>query len=84
MSGRDLISRSRTDLVAIRIDGRHPDDRLLMTGAVGIEVSGQEHPPGVVEGDNAFRTAVAVAEGQRQHHMSCACPESLAGLLSRT
>ena len=52
------------DLVAIRIDGRHPDDRLLMTGAVGIEVSGQEHPPGVVEGDNAFRTAVAVSEGQ--------------------
>ena len=38
------------DLVAIRIDGRHPDDRLLMTGAVGIEVSGQEHPPGIVEG----------------------------------
>ncbi len=38
------------DLVAIPIDGRHPDDRLLMIGAVGIEVSGHKHPPGIVEG----------------------------------
>ena len=37
-------------LVAIRIDGLHPDDHLLMTGAVGIDVSGQKHPPDVVEG----------------------------------
>ena len=36
--------------MVIRINGRYPDDRLLMIGAVGIEVSGQEHPPGVVEG----------------------------------
>lgn len=38
------------DLVAIQIDGLHLDDHLLMIGAVGIEVSGQKHPLGVIEG----------------------------------
>jgi len=41
---------SELDLVAIQIDGMHLDDHLLMIGAVGIEVSGQKHPLGVVEG----------------------------------
>ncbi len=41
---------SELDLVAIQIDGLHLDDHLLMIGAVGIEVSGQKHPLGVVEG----------------------------------
>ena len=45
--GSDL---SELDLVAIQIDGLHLDDHLLMIGAVGIEVSGQKHPLGVVEG----------------------------------
>ncbi|MCP5085178.1 MAG: IS256 family transposase [Alphaproteobacteria bacterium] len=45
--GSDL---SELDLVAIQIDGLHLDDRLLMIGAVGIEVSGQKHPLGVIEG----------------------------------
>ena len=39
---------SELDLVAIQIDGLHLDDHLLMIGAVGIEVSGQKHPLGVV------------------------------------
>ena len=48
---------SELDLVAIQIDGLHLDDHLLMTGAVGIEVSGEKHPLGVVEGatENAAR-----------------------------
>ena len=41
---------SELDLVAIQLDGLHLDDHLLMIGAVGIEVSGQKHPPGGVEG----------------------------------
>jgi transposase-like protein len=45
--GSDL---SGLDLVAIQIDGLHLNDRLLMIGAVGIEVSGQKHPLGVIEG----------------------------------
>ncbi|MCP4545520.1 MAG: IS256 family transposase [bacterium] len=45
--GSDL---SELELVAIQIDGLHLDDRLLMIGAVGIEVSGQKHPLGVIEG----------------------------------
>ncbi len=45
--GSDL---SELDLVAIQIDGLHLDDHLLMIGAVGIEVSGQKHPLGVIEG----------------------------------
>ncbi len=41
---------SELDLVAIQIDGLHLDDRLLTIGAVGIEVSGQQHPLGVIDG----------------------------------
>ena len=59
-TGSDL---PEPDLVAIRIDGRHPDDRLLMTGAVGIEVSGQEHPPGIVEGATGNAATVQALPG---------------------
>ena len=41
---------SELDLVAIQIDGLHPDDHLLMIGAVRIDVPGQKHALGVVEG----------------------------------
>ncbi len=41
---------SELDLVAIQIDGLHLDDRLLTIGAVGVEVSGQKHPLGVIDG----------------------------------
>lgn len=41
---------SELDLVAVQIDGLHLDDHLLMIGAVGIEVSGQKHPLGVIKG----------------------------------
>ncbi len=40
---------SELDLVAIQIDGLHLDDHLLVIGAVGIEVSGQKHPLGVID-----------------------------------
>ena len=69
--------------MAIRIDGRHPDDRLLMIGAVGIEVSGQEHPPGVVEGatENAATVQAPLGnlierglnpQGTQHHRPACA------------
>ncbi len=41
---------SELELVAIQIDGLHLDDRLLTIGAVGIEVFGQQHPLGVIDG----------------------------------
>ncbi len=41
---------SELDLVAIQIDGLHLDDRLWMIGAFGVEVSGQKHPLGVIDG----------------------------------
>ena len=49
---------SDLNLVPIQIDGLHLDDHLLMIGAVGIEVSGQKHPPGVVEGATGNAAAV--------------------------
>ena len=49
---------SELDLVAIQLDGLHLDDHLLMIGAVGIEVSGQKHPLGVVEGATGNATTV--------------------------
>ena len=45
--GSDL---SEHDIIAIQIDGLHLDDRLLMIGAVGIDVLGGKHPLGVIEG----------------------------------
>ena len=45
--GSDL---SEHDIIAIQIDGLHLDDRLLMIGAVGIDVLGEKHPLGVIEG----------------------------------
>ena len=42
--GSDL---SEHDIIAIQIDGLHLDDRLLMIGAVGIDVLGEKHPLGV-------------------------------------
>jgi hypothetical protein len=47
---------SELDLVAIQIDGLHLDDHLLMIGAVGIEISGQKHPLGVVDGGDRERS----------------------------
>ena len=41
---------SRLDLLVIQIDGLHMTDKLLMIGAVGIDVDGNKHPLGVVEG----------------------------------
>lgn len=41
---------SDLDLIAIQIDGLHMDEHLLMIGAVGIDISGQKHPLGVIEG----------------------------------
>ena len=41
---------SEHDIIAIQIDGLHLDDRLLMIGAVGIDVLGEKHPLGVIEG----------------------------------
>lgn len=41
---------SELDLVAVQIDGLHLDDHLLTIEAVGIDVSGQKHPLGAVEG----------------------------------
>lgn len=41
---------SQLDLLVIQIDGLHLDDKLLMIGAVGIDVGGEKHPLGVVEG----------------------------------
>jgi len=54
---------SEPDPVAIQIDGLRLDDRLSTIGAVGIEVSRQKHPLGVVEGatENAA-TARAVLD----------------------
>ena len=34
------------DIIAIQIDGLHLDDRLLMIGAVGIDVLGETAPSG--------------------------------------
>ena len=34
----------------IQIDGLHMTDKLLMIGAVGIDIDGHKHPLGVVEG----------------------------------
>jgi transposase-like protein len=45
--GSDL---SRLDLLVIQIDGLHMTDKLLMIGAVGIDIEGHKHPLGVVEG----------------------------------
>ena len=39
---------SQFDLLVIRIDGFHMTDKLLMIGAVGIDVEGHKHPLGVV------------------------------------
>jgi hypothetical protein len=41
---------SKLDLVVIQIDGMHLDDNLLMIGAVGIDINGEKHPLGVMEG----------------------------------
>jgi len=41
---------SKLDLVVIQIDGMHLDENLLMIGAVGIDIKGEKHPLGVVEG----------------------------------
>ena len=49
MIGWGPICPSTTSL-AIQIDGLHLDDRLLMIGAVGIDVLGEKHPLGVIEG----------------------------------
>ena len=38
------------EIIAIQIDGLHLDDKLLMIGAVGIDIHGNKHPLGVVEG----------------------------------
>jgi len=53
--GRDLSGR---DLVAIRIEGLHLREALLMIGAVGIDTDGRTHPLGVIEG--ATETAATV------------------------
>lgn len=41
---------SKLDLVVIQIDGMHLDENLLMIGAVGIDINGDKHPLGVMEG----------------------------------
>ncbi len=41
---------SKLDLVVIQIDRMHLDDSLLMMGAVGIDINGEKHPLGVMEG----------------------------------
>ena len=41
---------SRLDLLVIQIDGMHLDENLLMIGAVGIDINGDKHPLGVMEG----------------------------------
>ena len=41
---------SHLDLLVIQIDDLHMTDKLLMIGAVGIDVEGHKHPLGVVEG----------------------------------
>lgn len=41
---------SHLDLLVIQIDGLHMTDKLLMIGAVGIDIEGHKHPLGVVEG----------------------------------
>ena len=41
---------SRLDLVVIQIDGMHLDENLLMIGAVGIDINGDKHPLGVMDG----------------------------------
>ena len=58
--GSDL---SALELVAIQVDGLHLDDHLLMIGAVGIEVSGQKHPLGVVEGATENTATVQALPG---------------------
>ena len=58
--GSDL---SALELVAIQVDGLNLDDHLLMIGAVGIEVSGQKHPLGVVEGATENTATVQALPG---------------------
>ncbi len=41
---------SKLDLVVIQIDGTHLDENLLIIGAVGIDINGDKHPLGVMEG----------------------------------
>ncbi len=41
---------AKLDLVIIQIDGMHLDENLLMIGAVGIDINGEKHPLGVMEG----------------------------------
>jgi transposase-like protein len=41
---------SQHDLLMIQIDGLHMTDKMLMIGAVGIDMDGRKHPLGVVEG----------------------------------
>ena len=41
---------SKLDLVVLQIDGMHLDENLLMIGAVGIDINGDKHPLGVMEG----------------------------------
>lgn len=41
---------SELDLLVIQIDGLHLKDDLLMVGAVGVDLEGNKHPLGVVEG----------------------------------
>ena len=49
---------SQLDLLVIQIDGLHLDDKLLMIGAVGVDVDGKKHPLGVVEGATENSTTV--------------------------
>jgi transposase-like protein len=41
---------SELDLLVIQIDGLHLKDELLMVGAIGVDLAGEKHPLGVVEG----------------------------------
>jgi transposase-like protein len=45
--GRDL---SYLDLLVIQIDGVHMDEDLTLVAALGVDVSGDKHPLGLVEG----------------------------------
>lgn len=49
---------SQLDLLVIQIDGLHLDENLLMVGAVGVDINGDKHPLGVIEGATENATVV--------------------------
>jgi len=64
-------------LVVIQIDGIHMDEDMTLVAAIGVDVNGDKHPLGVVEGatENAATVQALIGKSRRTRPRSrCAAP----------